>query len=74
MMILDFTEELAPLIWSMEALMLVAVVWLVAMFFAEQMRPTNFRGRPVRTFVDPEPTDPRVRTREDSDEERRIAA
>jgi hypothetical protein len=41
---LDFTNELAPLIWTMEGLMLVAVVWLVVMFFTEQVRPTNFRS------------------------------
>lgn len=36
---LDLTAELAPLFWTMEGLMLIAVAWLVGMFFADQLRP-----------------------------------
>lgn len=68
---LDFTNELAPLIWTMEGLMLVAVVWLVAMFFMEQTRPTQFRSS---TFAHgPRPGGPDL-TEEAAPDDRRLAA
>ena len=70
---MDMTNELAPLIWTIEAMMLVAVVWLVAMFFAEQTRPPF----PVLRFTDapdPEPMEPDVPDEPASDGDRRMAA
>lgn len=74
MMALDFTNELAPLIWTMEGLMLVAVVWLVGMFFTEQMRPTSFRLPERITGSAPHPTGPDLPHEPTSDVDRRMAA
>ena len=56
MMIIDLTNELAPLLWTMEGLMLVAVAWLVGMFFSEQVRPPDFRKRSSNATPEPRPT------------------
>jgi hypothetical protein len=70
----DMTNELAPLIWTLEGLMLVALVWLVAMLFAEQTRPTNYRVPGSIIAPDPEPTVPDVPDEPASDSGRRLAA
>lgn len=67
---LDMTNELAPLIWTIEGMMLVAVVWLVGMFFAEQVRPTSFH---IAAAPDPEPSDD-LPDEPASDNDRRLAA
>lgn len=64
------TNELAPLIWTIEGMMLVAVAWLVGMFFAEQGRPTSLYAA---TAPDPEPSDD-VPDEPASDSDRRLAA
>lgn len=74
MMALDFTNELAPLIWTMEGLMLVAVVWLVGMFFTEQMRSASFRVPERLTAPAPHPTGPDLPHEPTADDDRRMAA
>ena len=71
---MDMTNELAPLIWTIEGMMLVAVVWLVAMFFAEQVRPTKFRVLGSSIAPDPEPLEPDLPDEPASDSGRRLAA
>jgi hypothetical protein len=74
MMVIDLTNELAPLIWTLEGLMLVSVAWLVAMFFAEQLRPTNFHAPKVITTLSPDPTKPGRPKEHPADDDRRMAA
>lgn len=74
MMALDFTNELAPLIWTLEGLMLVAVAWLVGMFLTEQVRPLNFRAPATFTAPAPQPTGPDRPNEPTSDDDRRMAA
>lgn len=70
----DMTNELAPLIWTLEGLMLVALVWLVAMLFAEQTQPTNLRVSGTIIAPDPEPMEPEVPDEPASDSDHRLAA
>jgi hypothetical protein len=71
---IDFTSELAPLIWTVEGLMLVAVAWLVGMFFTEQARAHDFHWLEQRGVSDAAPTVPAAGTEPASDDDRRMAA
>jgi hypothetical protein len=70
---IDLTSELAPLIWTIQALMLVAVAWLVGMFFAEQMRSGDFR-HVTRGATAPESNPPTPSDETTSEHDRRMAA
>jgi hypothetical protein len=67
---IDFTGELAPLIWTMEGLMLVAVGWLVAMFFTEQCVPQRFHRPDVESARNRHP----LTSETPADRDRRMAA
>ena len=74
MMVIDLTNELAPLIWSLEGLLLVAVAWLVAMYFAEQLRPTDYHSSGVVTKPSTDPTPGRPKETTFDEDDRRLAA
>jgi hypothetical protein len=71
---IDFTNELAPLIWTMEGFVLVAVAWLVGMFFAEQMRSGDLSSSDRYVASAPEPPAPAPSEESTSDDDRRMAA
>jgi hypothetical protein len=67
MIALDMTTELAPLFWTVEAMLLAAVAWLVGMFIAD-LRRSRATSSPDDSLAAPPITDAPAA------DERRLAA
>lgn len=56
---LDMTAQLAPILWGIETLLLVSVVWLVTTYVVQEAQRQRLRNRCVPSIAsNPRPPEP----------------